>query len=624
MPFVADFPSRVSPELLAALLLAAASELARLGLPHPSAAQILETTAAGRSRAYELKARLLEFLPSLARPRGRPASEPGAPADSSALTREVLRFLMQHPGAVCGAGERQRYSDEFRLLVLELFERHPELEMATFADAVEVPLGTLKVWVSAKPFGSSPDSPAGPTRNPAQQARDLHIQTVLAAWKDWKGPFTAFCDHLRDHLRLPFGRSFISSILQAHGVRLVRHRGGRSPDELALRGAFETFFPGAQWVGDGTSIAVELNGVVFTFNLELVVDADTDGFVGASLRPQEDSEAVCEAFDDGVGTTGGPPLAMLLDNKECNQTVQVDATLGATLHLPATLGRAQNKAHVEGGFGLFRQMAPSLVFDADSSEALAAQILKTVVQTWARTLNHKPRSDRGGRTRVELYGEKVPTPAEIARARAALEERLRQLRLARQTLEARLSPEIRLVLDGAFSRLGLADPEGNIRAAIARYPLNAILAGIAVFEGKKAAGTLPDGVAGRYLLGIVRNIAEQDESLAIAEALLRLRLEVRDSALANLVNARDAACEKTKEPASVVAGFVDSALATDRRLDRIFWLQATADVIGQQPAEAHASFFRLAARRIHATYRVANRDRQAAARSLAAYVFPIV
>ncbi len=624
MPFVPDSPSNVSPELLAALLLAAASELARLGLPHPSPVEILEATAAGRSRAYELKERLLESLPSLARPRGRPASEPRPPVDSSALTREVLRFLMQHPGAVSGAGERQRYSDDFRLFVLELFERYPDLEMAAFAEAVEVPLGTLKVWVSVKPCGDRADSSADRARSPAEEARDLQIQTVLTAWKNWKGPFSPFCDHVRYHLRIPFGRSFISSILEAHGVRNVRRRGGRSPDERALRGAFETFFPGAQWVGDGTSIAIELDGVVFTFNLELLVDADTDSFVGASLRLQEDSEAVCEAFTDGIGTTGAPPLALLLDNKECNLTARVDSALGATLHLSATLGRPQNKAHIEGGFGLFRQATPSLVFKSTSPQGLAAQILKAIVQTWARTLNHKPRSARGDRSRVQLYREKIPTPAEIARARATLEERLRQLRLARQSLEARLNPESRLVLDGAFSRLGLADPEGNIRAAIARYPLDAILAGIAVFEGKSLVGSLPEDAAGRYLLGIVRNIAEQDEGLAIAEALLRLRLEVHDAALSALSRARDATREQTKEPARVVSTFVDAALDTDRRLDRIFWLQAAAGTIRSEPRPSQESLYRSAVRRIQGTHRLLYRDRLAAARALSTYVVPIV
>lgn len=618
--------SIVSSELLAALLLAAASELGRLGLVHPSPAQILQATRAGRSRAYELKDSLLELLPSLLRPRGRPASEPRAAQDTSALTREVLRFLMQHPGAVAGVAERQSYSDEFRLFLLELFERHPQVELATFAEAVEVPLGTLKVWVSAKakPAGLPRTCAEEPTVSPAEQVRQLQIQAVLSAWDGWEGPFTAFCKHVRHHLRIPFGRSFIASVLQAYGVRLARRRPGRSPDELALRGAFETFFPGAQWVGDGTSITIRLNECNFTFNLELFVDADTDSFVGASLRLKEDSEAVCQAFSDGVETTGAAPLAGLLDNKECNQTAQVDEALGSTLHLSSTLGRAQNKAHIEGGFGLFRQTAPCLNFEADSPEQLAVQILKAIVQTWARTLNHKPRSDHGGRSRVQLYADKVPTPEELARARAALEERLRQQVLARQTLEARLDPERRLLLDEAFNRLELVDPQGHIRAAIARYPLDAILAGLAVFEGKKAVGSLPDGAAGRYLLGIVRNLAQEDEGLAIAEALLRLRLEVHDSALAALAKARDSTRQQAQEPTQTLASFVDSALATDRKLDRIFWLQAAAEVIREQPREPRATLHRSAARRIHATYRIPYRDRQAAVRTLSRYVVPIV
>ena len=40
-------------------------------------------------------------------------------------------------------------------------------------------------------------------------------------------------------------------------------------------------------------------------------------------------------------------------------------------------------------------------------------------------------------------------------------------------------------------------------------------------------GTLPPGVDGRYLLGIVRNIEQQDEGLEITSALLRARAEAR-------------------------------------------------------------------------------------------------
>jgi nucleoside-diphosphate kinase len=76
--------------------------------------------------------------------------------------------------------------------------------------------------------------------------------------------------------------------------------------------------------------------------------------------------------------------------------------------------------------------------------------------------------------------------------------------------------------------------------AIARYPYNAVVAGIATFEGKRDAGTLPPDAGPRYLLGIVRHISERDEGLAIAEHLWRLRRATHDAALTRLDTARRA------------------------------------------------------------------------------------
>ena len=35
---------------------------------------------------------------------------------------------------------------------------------------------------------------------------------------------------------------------------------------------FRSFFPGAQWLGDGTTIAVQWDKLVFCFNLEALFD----------------------------------------------------------------------------------------------------------------------------------------------------------------------------------------------------------------------------------------------------------------------------------------------------------------------------------------------------------------
>ena len=170
----------------------------------------------------------------------------------------------------------------------------------------------------------------------------------------------------------------------------------------------------------------------------------------------------------------------------------------------------------------------------------------------------------------------------------------------------------------------LDDRTGNIRSAIARYPLDHVVAGIATFEGKRTAGTLPDAVDGRYLLGIVCNISRKDEGLAIAEALLEARIEARDHMLAHLRTERDALLARTGEGwAAALGALLDKAMDAPGTLERLYWLRQAADDIRGRPASRHAALLRFAARRIHASFRVHHEERQAAYRYLAREVLPL-
>jgi hypothetical protein len=599
--------------------LAARRFLEEYDLPRPTAAAVLETTGAGKTRAYEVADELLAALPHFARPPGRPAAPPAEdtpPTEVEAIARAVIEQLIAHPGCVTG-GSRRRYSDGYRHFVLELRERFAALSAPAFAAAVHVPEGTLADWVSATTTGA-PNSPAAAPTGHQQDATNPRIQTILTAWQSWQGPFTKFCDHVQHELRIPYGRSFISTILTLYGARSPRRRPGRSPDELALRQAFTTFFPGAQWVGDGMQVPIELGGTKFTFNLELDVDAYSAALVGAAVTDQEDSDAVVDAFRDGVRTVGQPPLALLLDNREANHTDAVDAALGDdTMKIRATLGRAQNKAHAEGAFGLFQQTAPPLRIEGLTSKELAASTLALAVMIWARTLNHKPRTDRNGRSRVAIYREDKPTPAEVEAARRALEARRQKQDKAFASRRARQDPIARDLLDREFARLGLLDPDGNIRRAIARYPLDAILPGIALFEAKRSAHTLPDGADARYLLGIVRNLAHRIEDRYMAETLIRLRLAARDAALAPLDLARREILRLGLDPADCIKQLLLRALDADRELDYLFWLRAAADVIAAQAPSAQIDLFRRAAARVRSAFRASHSRRQDAIEFLA-------
>lgn len=627
----------VQPIAKAAVLLAARALCQQFELNHPSASQILAATGTSKSRAYEVCAALTSSLSTLVQACGRPPSRTGESSSPStggdAVTAAVLAYVLQHPGCAQAGDKRRGYGEDFRRFVIRLREKNPRLSLEDFARRTQIPLGTLKPWLAQPRPTPTPSPDDGPRRGQAQAGVDgrrhdvtvAKIEAVLSAWETWRGTFSAFTEHVRHHLRLSMGRQSISHILEACDVRLPRRRHGRSPDELALRGAFETFFPGAQWVGDGKAVTVLVDGEKSTFNLELNVDAHTGAWVGLSVHDEEDSAAVVEAFENGVATSGAAPLAELLDNKPANHTSAVDTALtdAGTLPIRATPQRPQNKAHVEGAFGLFAQQTPPIELDTNNSNRnIAHALLLLVATTFACAINHRPRAGRAGRSRVELYADE-PTEDQVEDARRALQERWRKQELARATREARQRPQVRALLDQHFEALGLLDPKRHTRLTIGSYPLDAIVDGIAIFTGKRNAGTLPDGVDARYLLGIVRNVAAQCEGECIAQTLLAQRIQARDDAVQMLEAKRVTLCQPHLRVDDVIDDCIAAALDTDRKLDRIFWLTAAADNARHQDSSVQQHLYRIAARRINTTFRISPADRQTALRFLADRMVPL-
>jgi hypothetical protein len=120
-----------------------------------------------------------------------------------------------------------------------------------------------------------------------------------------------------------------------------------------------------------------------------------------------------------------------------------------------------------------------------------------------------------------------------------------------------------------------------------------------------------------------RNLGDEREGIVIAEELLRARLHARDTMLAPLVRARDAARADGPNVRERVLRFVDLALAADRRIDRLFWLLAVADEIICHAKGAPAPLVDAAARRVYTTHRVPYRERQEAVRTIIAHVVPL-
>ena len=627
----------LSPPLLAGALVFASRHLEALGLPHPTHAQILAATGAGSTRAYARAQDIEAALRTLHRPVGRPrkaAAPPPAPSCREELQARLLAFLLEHPGCVARKQQRRSYSDQLRRFLVALHEEYrARLSFEEFARVVQIPEKTLRPWLRLRE-DASPAHADGVDRDDEQSDEDVHerihvttLERIAAAWDAWTGSFEAFFRYARGELGVTAGKDHIRNVLEALRARPV-HRRGPAPDLTALRQSFETFFPGAQWVGDGTALTFTLNGEPFTFHLELFVDADSAALAGAAVRDEEDSAAVIDAFRDGAATTGFPPIAALLDNRPSNHTDDVHAALDPTLTIRATRGRAQNKGHVEGSFGLFSQTAPRLSLHASTPRALASRVIELVVTTWARTLNHKPRPSRGGLSRVQLYQQSAPTPKQIAHARARLTALQRKQQLASETRTRRLDPVACQLIDDAFARLSIADPTGNLRTAIAGYPRDAIVEGITTFTAKRHAGTLPPELepahAGRYLLGIVRNIADRDYLLALAEELIRLRIRARDLELQHLhrdLQQQLLVPDLTSEQR--ISRLLDRVLASEYQLPRLFWLRAAADLVLAQPLPLHRTLLAHATRHLATSFRLARSLRDELIRFLVRAVLPV-
>ncbi len=211
--------------------------LDRLGLPCPNVEHILEATGVKRGRAYELRDRIQGLLQGLVRRPGRPRVSPTTPpsADPTAeLTRETLRFLMDHPGCVYGGKKQRRYADTFRHWVLERRQQYPHLDLPLFADAVGVPAGTAEDWLRVERVEPSGEPGAPTSSHDAEpDAKITMIETVLHAWREWRGSFSSFCAHFRQHHRLDLCNTLISQILFDCGERSPARRGRRSSDENA-------------------------------------------------------------------------------------------------------------------------------------------------------------------------------------------------------------------------------------------------------------------------------------------------------------------------------------------------------------------------------------------------------
>ncbi len=511
---------------------------------------------------------------------------------------------------------RTTYTDDFRRFVIELVGPGgvgEGVSTGELADLTGVSVGTLKGWLATPEVVTPPSaSPAAPdtadtvpgatgTVSVSAMIRDAHHQLIFAQWQSWVGTFKGFCSMLRSEHRLRYGDSYIGNFLQA---AQLRHRRRRRPVEAPWSSdTYQRFFPNAQWLGDGTSLAIPWGDEVYTFNVEAIHDVFSAATLGFAVSDTEDEEALRLAYRAALETTQGqPPHVLMLDNRPSNHSPgALEATAGTTV-LRSTPYRGQSKAPIEGAFGLFKQAMPPLTMPAGEPREQARAFLGTVLTAWFRGRNGRPHR-RFKKTPFEMQAE-TPSPEDIERFLAWQRERQRLTEEAQKTREARRDAVRIELLKAGFLNLEISDPDSKLAVALAYYSRDAIAQGLAVFAAKKTAGQIPPNAdPGRYLGGIIRNIDTRLELETIATHLLLQRLRLRDLTLAPLQKAADAVRTQSPLPSEQLNTFVDNALNARLEVDARFWMHAAADALQACPDELRQPLYRTQAKRAAASFR---------------------
>lgn len=540
-------------------------------------AEICRTLGASRTSMYEQLQRLMACLDELAQARpGRPPAEPAPEPDGEPalqLTVAVLEFRLKHPGSLIEHRQRTTYADVFRRFILQHHD-HWQGTLETFACAVRVPLDTLRDWLqddraeALQPAKTRPPVPVN--------ASELTRQ-IVEEWMRWVGPARPFISHAAQFFDLSTAQ--VTRLMKILGM--IRSR--TTPTPPRYRGSTHTLSPGTMLLTDGKWLTVHLlnSRETLYFNWQGIVDQTTACDTATVVTSQEDAAAVRQAYEQSVQFLGGHvPDALLHDNKPCYDDAELRQHLlrYGTDMIPATLGRAQNKAILEGAFGLWQQRVGTIVLDDADDDTLIRSAVEQVLRAYTAATNHVPRPELSGLSRLQALQETCTTD----------EQRQRDLDfLARLKAEHRRPwrlkprPESLTLIQHVFERFQLTplDPSGQLRRYLASFSTAAIRRAAAILAAK--IEHLEQRFAQRYFTKLVRNQQDEIDLEREAEELFQLCQRQRQDWTLREEQHFQILAEQHHQPEDLAAAVAQRAAFGGLPLQAAFWTKKLLEILPQ-------------------------------------------
>jgi len=559
--------------------------------PEAPLAETCRALGANRTSVYEQARRVLASLQELAgarpgRPRAPEATRSGEAAPTAQqLTIEILEYQLEHPGAMLRHRGRSHYSPGLQRLVLA---RHDEWtgSLEDFAAAVRVPMDTLRDWLQRdRQAELAEPEPEVPRLVVPRDASELTRQ-VAELWQAWAGPTRAFIGHA--------ARRFDLSTAQV--VRLLRILGCIAPRRRKPprhRGATQPLSPGTLLVTDGKQLDVVLtaSGRRVHRNWQGIVDQPTGCDTAVVITAEECADGAAQAYDRALETLAGVvPEGLLHDNKPCYDDAQLQQHVqdrGTTM-IPATPARPENKAILEGAFGLWAQRIGTLRLDDTNTETLISSAVAECVRTYTTATNTVPRVQWGGRSRLDVLREACPTEEQRRRDQLFL-QRLKADHDPRRRRSPKRNAVSARLLDEVFKRLGLLDkdPKGALRRYLATCEPAAIRRAAAIVAARKARGLLDERHAHRYLAAVIRNQQDELDLQRAAEQLLELCRVENQLWTAGEETDYQLLLDERRSPDELLLAVAEHAAHAGIPVQTAYWTGKLLELLATDPHLAH-------------------------------------
>jgi hypothetical protein len=403
----------------------------------------------------------------------------------------------------------------------------------------------------------------------------------------WAGSLRDFLKH--EATRLKVGPTAIRRVLVILGMIAVRS--GKGP---RYRGATEQCLPGAILVTDGKTVKAVCTGTgeIKDYNWQGIIDQATTCHTAVVVTETECAAGVRQAFDASCALLGRPPLALVHDNKPIHDDLALRAHVEkTTIMIPATPGRGENKAGMEGEFGKFEQAVGTIYLDDSSDDRLKKTAVCEVLRAYTAGLNHAGRFEFNGKSRESVLRKTCPDPGKDRQ----FIEQLHADHTKKQRFDfLPTKPISRSLLDAGFDLFGIADldPKGRIREWLAgRFTPEAIRQGLAVFGTEREKRRLRNNMAHRYLVKVIQN-CQHEIDLRRQEELLREYAEVERSAWLQVYEVEYATlvaeCTGASPESDLAYRLGENAAFGSLILQRAFWEQKLKELLMKQSGRISA------------------------------------